>query len=196
MYGVRTVVPAPGASCPAAQVRTARRRLIRVARTYSTEAPGRTRQLSCPRRSAAAPAARAAVGRRRPWRRPPGRAWLGLGVGLGVGTGLGLALDFGLGSGSRAGSGAGVGVGVGSGVGLGVDSLGEPAQRHGELRQRIRCGRCCSRSLLPPEDPHPTANGALSRRSRHERLQRFLVEPWRVLSADPMGAHNKTCIVV
>jgi len=39
---------APGASCPVPQVRTARRRLVRVARTYSTEAPGRTCQLRVP----------------------------------------------------------------------------------------------------------------------------------------------------
>ena len=41
----------PGAGSPMPQVRTARRRLVRVARTYSTEAPGRTCQLSRPRRS-------------------------------------------------------------------------------------------------------------------------------------------------
>ena len=38
----------PGAGSPMPQVRTARRRLVRVARTYSTEAPGRTCQLSRP----------------------------------------------------------------------------------------------------------------------------------------------------
>eukprot|EP00964_Phaeocystis_antarctica_P051513 scaffold30059_cov63-Phaeocystis_antarctica.AAC.2 len=45
VYGVRTVVPAPGAGCPAPLIRTARRRTVRVARTYSTEAPGRTCKL-------------------------------------------------------------------------------------------------------------------------------------------------------
>ena len=39
MYGVRK-------SCPVPSVRTARRRLVRVARPYSTEAPGRTCQHS------------------------------------------------------------------------------------------------------------------------------------------------------
>ena len=48
VYGVRTVVPAPGASCSVPQVRTARRRLVRVAHTYSTEAPGRTCKLRLP----------------------------------------------------------------------------------------------------------------------------------------------------
>ena len=43
-YGVRTVRASPEASCPAPPVRTARRRLVRVACTYSTEAPGRTCQ--------------------------------------------------------------------------------------------------------------------------------------------------------
>jgi hypothetical protein len=46
----RTVVPRPG-SCPKPQVRTARGRPVRVARTYSTEAPGRT----CQHRSTLSP---------------------------------------------------------------------------------------------------------------------------------------------
>ena len=37
--------PAPGVGCPAPQVRTARSRLVRVAHTCSTEAPGRTSKL-------------------------------------------------------------------------------------------------------------------------------------------------------
>ena len=45
-YPVRTVRGALGASHPAPPVRTQRARLVRVARTYPTEAPGRTRQLS------------------------------------------------------------------------------------------------------------------------------------------------------
>eukprot|EP00964_Phaeocystis_antarctica_P128909 scaffold92731_cov66-Phaeocystis_antarctica.AAC.1 len=49
-YGARTVRGARGASCPAPPVRTARRRLVRVARTYSTEAPGRTCKLRAARR--------------------------------------------------------------------------------------------------------------------------------------------------
>eukprot|EP00964_Phaeocystis_antarctica_P096711 scaffold62983_cov33-Phaeocystis_antarctica.AAC.1 len=40
--GVRTVLSAPGASCHVPLIRKARRRLVRVARTYSTEAPERT----------------------------------------------------------------------------------------------------------------------------------------------------------
>ena len=47
MYGVRTVLapsPPAGASCSAPPVRTAQRRLVRVARTYSTGAPVRTFQ--------------------------------------------------------------------------------------------------------------------------------------------------------
>ena len=44
-YGARTLLGAPRASCPVPLVRTARRRLVRVARTYSTEAPGRTCKL-------------------------------------------------------------------------------------------------------------------------------------------------------
>jgi hypothetical protein len=43
---VRAVRGALGASRPAPTVRTLRGRLVRVARTYPTEAPGRTRQLS------------------------------------------------------------------------------------------------------------------------------------------------------
>ena len=43
---VRTVLGALGASCPVPPVRTARRRLVRAACTYSTEAPGRTCQHS------------------------------------------------------------------------------------------------------------------------------------------------------
>ena len=44
-YPVRTVRGALGASRPAPPVRTQRGRLVRVVRTYPTEAPGRTRQL-------------------------------------------------------------------------------------------------------------------------------------------------------
>ena len=45
-HGVFTGRVAPGASCPAPQVRTARSRRVRVAREYSTEAPGSTCQHS------------------------------------------------------------------------------------------------------------------------------------------------------
>eukprot|EP00964_Phaeocystis_antarctica_P047564 scaffold27520_cov52-Phaeocystis_antarctica.AAC.4 len=38
-YGVRTVLGAPGVSCPVPLARSARRRLVRVARTCSTAAP-------------------------------------------------------------------------------------------------------------------------------------------------------------
>ena len=55
VYPVRTVRGALGASRPAPPVRTQRGRLVRVAGTYPTEAPGRTRQLRPSRaRSAAA----------------------------------------------------------------------------------------------------------------------------------------------
>ena len=49
VYPVRTVRGALGASRPAPPVRTQRGRLVRVARTYPTEASGRTCQLSAAR---------------------------------------------------------------------------------------------------------------------------------------------------
>ena len=47
--GTRTAYVPWRTSCPAPQVRTLRRRLVRVARTYCTEATGRTSQLSSSR---------------------------------------------------------------------------------------------------------------------------------------------------
>ena len=59
-YPVRTVRGALGASRPAPPVRTQRGRLVRVACTYPTEAPGRTCQLSG-RQTERAPCASAAA---------------------------------------------------------------------------------------------------------------------------------------
>ena len=52
-YPVRTVRGALGAGRPAPSVRTQRGRLVRVARTYPTEAPGRASQLRSARSAAA-----------------------------------------------------------------------------------------------------------------------------------------------
>ena len=68
-YPVRTVRGALGVSRPAPPVRTQRGRLVRVAGTYSTEAPGRTRQLRC-----APPRPRGAAPPRAPPAPPPPRA--------------------------------------------------------------------------------------------------------------------------
>eukprot|EP00964_Phaeocystis_antarctica_P077902 scaffold48415_cov61-Phaeocystis_antarctica.AAC.2 len=46
--GTRTVYVPWRSSCPVPQARTLRRRPVRVACTYSTEAPGRTCKLSSP----------------------------------------------------------------------------------------------------------------------------------------------------
>ena len=85
-YPVRTVRGALGASRPAPPVRTQRGRLVRVAGTYPTEAPGRTCQLGWPLMVAKVPTS---LSRTTPSSPPVSSMSPGLGSGSGWGWGEG-----------------------------------------------------------------------------------------------------------